>query len=114
MLRPPLMSCRRFHVLAPLLGAALALSGASLETARDAGNAFAAAPTKPRKSVTIGNMDDLACNKELKKLKIPHVRAPGAAKIDQPIIVTGAINGVHFDTGRPYKQRTIATGDAID
>jgi hypothetical protein len=78
------------------------------------GTALAAAPAKPRKSVTIGNMDELACNKELKKLKIPHVRAVGAAKIDQPIIVTGAINGVHFDTGRPYKQRTIATGDAID
>lgn len=75
--------------------------------------AFAGLP-KGRKSVTIGNLDELACNKELKKLKIPHVRAPGAAKIEQPIIVTGPINGVHFDTGRPYKLRSIATGDAID
>ena len=69
---------------------------------------------KPRKSVLVGNMDELECNKELKKLKIPHVRAPGAAKIDQPIILTGPINGVDFDTGRPYKQRSIAAGDAID
>ncbi|GAC1362129.1 MAG: hypothetical protein NVSMB47_14280 [Polyangiales bacterium] len=69
---------------------------------------------KPRKSVVVGNMDELTCFKQLKKLKIPHVKATGAAKIEQPIIVTGAIDGVHFDTGRPYKERTIATGDAID
>ncbi|MEO7092946.1 MAG: extensin family protein [Polyangiales bacterium] len=94
--------------------AAVVVGGVDVGGSLPGGSAFASAPAKPRKSVTIGNMDELACNKELKKLKIPHVRAVGAAKIDQPIIVTGAINGVHFDTGRPYKQRTIATGDAID
>ncbi len=86
---------------------------AETEGLEDSEFAFAGLP-KARKSINIGNLDELACNKELKRLKIPHVRAPGAAKIDQPIIVTGAINGVHFDTGRPYKLRSIATGDAID
>jgi len=73
-----------------------------------------AAMTAPRKSVSIGSLDELACNKALKAHKIPHVRAAGAAKIAQPIIVTGPIEGVDFDTGRPYAQRTAATGDAID
>ncbi len=73
---------------------------------------FAAAPV--RKSVTIGALDEAACAKALKKHKIPHVRAPGAPKIEQPILLRGPIGGVHFDTGRPYAQRSIAAGDAID
>lgn len=74
----------------------------------------AKATLKVRKSAATGSMDELACNKALKALKIPHVRAPGAAKIGQPIVVTGPIGGVDFDTGRPYEKRTAATGDAID
>ena len=79
-----------------------------------AAQASPATTGKPRKSVSIGNMDELECFAQLKKLKIPHVRAPGAPKIEMPIILRGPINGVNFDTGRPYKERTIATGDAID
>jgi len=67
-----------------------------------------------RKSVQHGALDPTTCEKTLKKLKVPHVAAPGAAKIAQPIILTGPIEDVHFDTGRPYDQRTIAAGDAID
>ncbi|MGZ3477033.1 MAG: extensin family protein [Polyangiales bacterium] len=75
---------------------------------------FSFASTGMRKSVTIGALDEAACTKALKKHKIPHVKATGAPKIDQPIILTGPIDGVHFDTGRPYAERTIAKGDAID
>lgn len=67
-----------------------------------------------RKSAQHGALDPLTCAKTLKKLKVPHVAAPGAAKIAQPVIVTGPIDDVHFDTGRPYDQRTVAAGDAID
>lgn len=75
---------------------------------------FVLAAASVRKSVTIGALDDASCAKALKKHKIPHVRAPGAPKIEQPILLRGAIAGVHFDTGRPYAKRTIAAGDAID
>jgi hypothetical protein len=67
-----------------------------------------------RKSATIGALDETTCRTKLKKLKIPHVRAPSAPRIEQPIILTGPIEGVHFDTGRPYAQRSVAAGDAID
>jgi hypothetical protein len=67
-----------------------------------------------RKSVTTGAMDEVGCSKVLKKAKVSFVKAPGAPKIEHPIILTGPIEGVHFDTGRPYAQRTIAAGDAID
>ncbi len=67
-----------------------------------------------RKSVQHGALDPGSCEKALKKLKVPHVAAPGAPKIAQPVILTGPIDDVHFDTGRPYDQRTIAAGDAID
>lgn len=67
-----------------------------------------------RKSVQHGALDPGSCEKALKKLKVPHVAAPGARKIAQPVILTGPIDDVHFDTGRPYDQRTIAAGDAID
>lgn len=67
-----------------------------------------------RKSVGIGAMDEAACLKALKKAKISFSKAPNAPKIEQPIIITGPIEGVHFDTGRPYAQRTVAAGDAID
>jgi hypothetical protein len=72
------------------------------------------ASTGTRKSTVIGALDEAACAKSLKKHKIPHVKAPGAPKIEFPIILTGPIDGVHFDTGRPYAERTIAKGDAID
>jgi hypothetical protein len=67
-----------------------------------------------RKSHIIGALDDVACLKSLKKHKVPFVKAPAAAKIEQPIIITGPIEGVHFDTGRPYDKRTAAAGDAVD
>lgn len=73
---------------------------------------LAGAPS--RKSHVIGALDDVGCLKTLKKHKISFVKAPGAAKIEQPIILTGPIGGVHFDTGRPYDKRTAAQGDAID
>ncbi len=73
--------------------------------------AFAAAT---RKSHQLGAMDETACLKALKKHKISFVRAPGAPKIEQPIIITGPIRGVHFDTGRSYASRTVAAGDAVD
>lgn len=73
---------------------------------------LAGAPT--RKSHQIGALDEAACLKSLKKHKVSYVKAPNAAKIEQPIIITGPINGVHFDTGRPYDKRTAAAGDAVD
>ena len=88
------------------LGWALGLSVTALATP--------AGTSSSRKSVQHGALDALSCQKTLKKLKVPHVAAPGAAKIAQPVIVTGPIDDVHFDTGRPYDQRTAATGDAID
>src|SRR5690242_11364238 len=95
----------RSFVLAAIVTAAVASPAASVVSMAEerAAHASPATTGKPRKSVSIGNMDELECFGELKKLKIPHVRAPGAPKIDMPIILTGPINGVHFDTGRPYK-----------
>jgi len=99
-----------------LFAAALAVvaSWPALSVAPEGTARASTAIGKTRKSVAIGNMDELECFQELKKLKIPHVRAPGAPKIEMPIILTGPILGVHFDTGRPYKERSIGTGDAID
>lgn len=73
---------------------------------------FAGSPT--RKSHQLGAMDETSCLKALKKHKVSFVKAPGAPKIEQPIIITGPIGGVHFDTGRPYANRTVAAGDAVD
>src|SRR5258708_8929788 len=99
----------RRHLLALVAVAIAAAAWIATDAPRPA---FASTGT--RKSVVIGNMDELECFKELKKLKIPHVKADGAPKIEMPIILTGPILGVHFDTGRPYQERTIATADAID
>jgi hypothetical protein len=71
-----------------------------------------AAPT--RKSVQIGALDEPTCLARLNKLKVPFSRAPGAARIEFPIVLTGPIDGVQFDTGRPYASRTATSGDAID
>lgn len=74
--------------------------------------AFAGSPT--RKSHQLGAMDETTCLKALKKHKVSFVKAPTAAKIEQPIIITGPIAGVHFDTGRAYANRNVAAGDACD
>ena len=73
-----------------------------------------AAAMPVRKSIATGQLDEGACAKALHRLRVPHVRAPGAPGIEQPILLTGPIDGVHFDTGRPYSARSIAAGDAID
>lgn len=133
MLRPVPMSEMRVLALALLIAASCApeldrrvgdalpetpAPGESYDAARDdvdepAPGSFVLA-SGLRKSVTIGGMDEASCLKALKKAKISFSKAPGAPKIEFPIILTGPIEGVHFDTGRPYAQRTIAQGDAID
>lgn len=80
----------------------------------DGDEGFTFATAAARKSAQIGALDEAACLKALKKAKVPFSKAPGAPKIEFPIILTGAVGGVHFDTGRPYAQRTVAMGDAID
>ncbi len=95
---------------APAPGQAYDAPPAAAEVESDV--TFAAASV--RKSAFIGAMDEISCFKALKKNKIPYVKASGAPKIEQPIILTGPIGGIDFDTGRPYAKRSIATGDAID
>jgi hypothetical protein len=79
----------------------------------DADEQFAFA-SLTRKSHQIGAMDEATCLKALKKHKISFSKAPNAPKIEFPIIITGPIGGVHFDTGRAYANRTVAAGDAVD
>lgn len=84
------------------------------DDADEAASSFRFATAGTRKSQQIGALDEASCFKALKKHKIPHVKAPGAPKIEFPIIITGPIGGVHFDTGRPYAERSIGMGDAVD
>ena len=86
----------------------------SSDTTGDEHGYVLAAGSATRKSTQIGALDEATCIARLKKAKVPFAKAPGAAKIDYPIVLTGPIGGIHFDTGRPYANRSASSGDAID
>ncbi len=86
----------------------------SPRASEDTDDDFVFAGAGARKSHQLGAMDEATCLKALKKHKISFTKAPNAPKIEHPIIITGPIGGVHFDTGRTYANRTVAAGDAVD
>ncbi|WP_437994039.1 extensin family protein [Sorangium sp. So ce145] len=96
---------------APADGAAALLDGGW-----DAGGARFELPawSAASRAATYGALSADACDREMKRRRIPHAPARGAPLVDRPIRITGALRGVTFRGDGVAKPRSASPFDIAD